>query len=146
MTKTAKSSVPSVPSVSPTKRKSTVTVIYRPIEYPDGTTDPAITKWNGITFRANVPVELDPTDKAHCIIQLLPVEIPGQNGETLTKHKEKPVFMGDLARENPSFEVDGKRARRKINTRVVPPAGAEWAEKNEGEISYSDTIDTSVAA
>ncbi len=134
------------PQASPKAAKSTATVVYRPLEYRDGTTDPAITKWNGITFRANVPVELDPKNPAHHIVQLLPKVFAGQGGEALTKHVETKVFMGDMARDNPSFEVDGKRARRKVSTRVVPPPGAEWTEAHEGQISESDEIDTSVAA
>jgi hypothetical protein len=135
---------PKVPAAqaAPKPAKKTVTVIYRPIDIMD----PNVTKWNGITFHANVPVELDPANKAHYIVQLLPKEFAGPDGEVRTKHKEEPVFMGDMARENPSFEVDGKKARRKISSRKVPPPGAEWSEAHEGEISYSDEIDTSVAA
>jgi len=130
--------------------KSTVTVIYRPLEHfvldakgkpTSSHWDPPVTKWNGIVFRANEPVELDPKNPAHHVTQLLPIELPGQNGETLTKHKEKAVFMGDMARGNPSFEVDGKRAKRKVSTRVVPPPGAEWTEANEGTVSDSDEVD-----
>jgi hypothetical protein len=117
--------------------KSTVTVIYRPLDV----TDPNVTKWNGILFRANEPVELDSKNPAHHVTQLLPVEYPGQNGETLTKHKEQAVFMADMARSNPSFEVDGVRARRKVSTRKVPPPGAEWTEAHEGNVSESDQVD-----
>lgn len=134
----AKASVPAISSKPP---KSTVTVIYRPFEG-----DPAYTRWNGIRFDANVPVELDPKNRDHHVMQLLPITREGTNGETLTKHVEKPVFMGDIARNNPSFEVDGKRARRKVSTRMVPPPGAEWTDAHEGQISDSDEIDTSVAA
>jgi hypothetical protein len=145
----AKSSVPkagSAAQASPKACKATVTVVYRPLEYRDGSTDPANVKWNGIQFKANVPVELDPKNPAHHIVQLLPRTFPGQNGEALTKHVESKVFMGDMARDNPSFEVDGKRVKRKVSTRVVPPPGAEWTEAHEGRISESDEIDTSVAA
>lgn len=122
--------------------KGTVTVIYRPINFDDR----PVVKWNGLTFHANVPVELDPALEAHHIVQLLPKTYPGANGEVLTKHSEAKVFMGELAKANPSFEVDGVRAKRKINTRVVPPPGAEWTEAHEGQISTSDEIDQSVAA
>jgi len=142
----AKAATPAAPHPSTSAQgrapKRTVSVVYCPLNV----TDPNVTKWNGVTFRANVPVELDPDNKAHYVEVPLPRTITGQNGEALTKHVESPVFMGELAKRNPSFEVDGVRARAKRNTRVVPPPGAEWTEAHEGAISYSDEIDESVAA
>lgn len=132
----------SVPQTSAKPPKSTVTVTYRPLDIGD----PPYTRWNGVRFDANVAVELDPKNPAHHVMQLLPIAREGTNGETLTKHVETKVFMGDIARDNPSFEVDGKRARRKINTRKVPPPGAEWTDAHEGQLSYSDEIDASIAA
>jgi hypothetical protein len=120
---------------------TTVSVIYRPY---DG--DPHTVKWNGVQFRANVPVTLDRANREHHIEQLLPKQFPGTNGETLTKHIPALVFMGDMARTNPSFEVDGERARRKINTRVVPAPGQDWSEAHEGQISESDIIDDFASA
>jgi len=130
-------------STAPKASKKTVAVTYRPLNTDDRTE----IVWNKVKFLANVPVELDPNDKAHGYDVPMPKQYPGQNGETLTKHVETWVSMIDIAKDNPSFEVEGfPRARRKISTRKVPPPGAEWTEKNEGEISISDTIDTSVAA
>jgi hypothetical protein len=148
------------PAAAPARAsKRTVSVIYRPLEHkqlrigPTGELqygashwDPPNTKWYGITFRANIPVELDPDNPAHFVAALLPKTYPGANGEMLTKHVESKLFMGELAKTNPSFEVDGVIAKRKKNTRVVPPPGAEWTEANEGVISDSDEIDRSVAA
>jgi hypothetical protein len=143
----AKAPKPATVAAAPAQRsKNTVTVIYRPLSYANDATDPARTKWNGILFNANVPVELDRDNPAHYISQLLPKTYPGSNGETLTKHTEQKVFMGEIAKGNPSFEVDGKRVKPKKNTRVVPPPGAEWTDANEGVISDSDEIDRSVAA
>jgi hypothetical protein len=139
----AKSSI-SVPQVrAPNGRPSrTVSVTYVPIDIGD----PHMTRWNGVAFKANVPVELDPDNPDHYVIQLLPKTFPGTNGEVLTKHVEAKVFMGDMARTNPGFEVDGKKIRRKVSTRKVPPPGAEWTDAHEGQLSYSDEIDTGVAA
>jgi hypothetical protein len=122
--------------------KTTVSVTYVPINDDDRPK----TKWNNVEFRANVPVELDPANPDHYVVQLLPKAYPGANGETLTKHVESKVFMGEMAKGNPSFIVDGKRARRKVSTRKVPPVGAEWTEAHEGEISYSDEVVSGVAA
>jgi hypothetical protein len=133
---------PTAPQAAKPAHKTTVSVTYRPLDIGD----PHVMKWNGITFNANVPVELDPKNPAHQVMQLLPTEIPGPNGEVLKKFKETPMFMGDMARNNPGFEVDGVRCRRRVNTRKVPPPGAEWTEAHEGQVSYSDEIDASVTA
>ena len=106
-------------TAAPTRvRKNTVSVTY----LADKVGDPSFTKWNGITFKANVPVELDPDNDAHYLASLLPTRVE-QGGEVRTKHVEGRIFMGDLARTNPSFEVDG--APGKENTESPPP-GAEW--------------------
>jgi hypothetical protein len=138
--KTVSHETVSLPSEVSKPTKS-VQVTYRPY---DG--DPHSVKWNGVLFRANVPVTLDRANREHHIEQLLPKQYPGTNGETLTKHVPALVFMGDMARTNPSFEVDGERARRKINTRVVPAPGQEWSEAHEGQISESYERDDSIAA
>lgn len=137
----AKASVPQTRAA-----KNTVTVTYRPLEYSNGTMDPARTKWNGITFEANVPVELDPENPAHYVTQLVVKGAQNAEGEMRTKAVEAKVFMGEMAKNNPSFEVDGRRAKRKVNTRIVPPPGAEWTEQHEGQISNSEELDQSVAA
>lgn len=119
---------------------NTIQVIYRPF---DG--DPHTTKWNGIVFRANVPVTLNKGNPGHYIEQLLPKTVEGANGESHTKHVTAKVFMGDLARTNPSYEVDGERAKKLVNKRILPPAGHGWAEDHEDDISESTAIDASVA-
>jgi hypothetical protein len=126
--------------------KQTVSVTYIPLEHAGGHFDPPVIKWNGITFRANVPVKLDADNPDHHIMQLLPRTFPGTNGEVLTKHVECKVFMGEVAKGNPSFSVDGVRAKRKVSTRTVPAPGAEWTEAHEGQVSYSDQLDAGVAA
>jgi hypothetical protein len=120
---------------------NTVTVIYRP-----GSGDPHTVKWNGITFKANVPIALFRNKPEHYIEQLLPKQFPGLHGEINTKHAPTQVFMGEMAKNNPFFEVDGVKAKRVIAHGAVPPAGAEWAGTHEAEISKSDEIDESVAA
>ena len=111
-------------------------VIYRPF---DG--EPHTTKWNGIVFKANVPVLLDRNNPAHSYEQLLPKTIPGPNGEIHTKHVPTKVFMGEIAKGNPAFEVDGVRTPRMVNKRILPPAGHGWAEDHEDEISESTQLE-----
>lgn len=106
-----------------------VQVTYCPF---DG--DPHSTVWHGVTFKANVPVMLHRDMKDHYIEQLLPRNFAGTNGEVLTKHVPAMMFMGDLARGNPSFEVDGERAKRLVNKRILPQAGHGWAEDHADEI------------
>lgn len=140
---------PAAPAAS---KRSTVRVTYRPLEHAqliigqDGKAkrgpvfqDPASLKWNGITFHANVPVELDPKNKAHGYLVPMPKEIAGANGEVLTKHRDTWVSMIDLAKDNPSFEVEGfPRAKVKKSNRLVPAAGFEWANEHEDEIYEED--------
>lgn len=125
-----------VHTIEPFRHATTVQVTYRPF---DG--DPHSVTWNGVKFRANVPIELSRDNTAHYVEQLLPKQFPGLNGEINTKHMPAKVFMGDMAKTNPSFEVDGHRERKKVNSRIVPPPGAEWTDVHEGEISYSSRLD-----
>jgi hypothetical protein len=134
----AKPPAPAAQAAKP--KKNTVTVVYSPTD-----DSPATTKAYGFTFKANVPLEFDPENTAHYVMQLLP-KVTHVDGEARTKHAEQPVFIPDVARGNFQFVVDGKRAKRKISTRKVPAPGAEWTEAHEGQISDSDEIDASVAA
>jgi hypothetical protein len=129
-------------------KRATVRVTYRPIEHinyrinekgervPNGISyDLPVITWNKIKFEANVPAELDPKNKAHGYEVPMPKEYAGPDGEVRTKHRETWVSMIDLAKDNPSFEVEGfPRAKVKKSKRVLPPAGHEWADTHEDEI------------
>lgn len=115
--------------MAPSKRHTTIT--YVPIHDDDR---PA-TEWNRIKFKANVPVELDRKNPAHWIMQLLREETKNpQTGGVAYNFIEKRVFMGDAAKGNPSWEVDGVRPKHIAVTAKVPPAGAEWAGTNRDEL------------
>jgi hypothetical protein len=112
-------------------RKTTVSVTYRPLNV----TDPNVITWNRIKFEANVPVELDPKNKAHGYPVPLSTEGVGPEGEKRLRFRETWVSMIELAKDNPSFEVEGfERAKVKKSKRVVPPAGHEWAAEHDDEI------------
>lgn len=112
-------------------KRSTVAVTYRPIN----PTDPNVVRWNGIKFEANVPVQLDPNNPAHKIENHLATEVEGPEGETRLKYRKTLVSMIELAKFNPSFEVEGfPRAKQKKSKRVVPPPGGEWASEHADEI------------
>lgn len=103
---------------------------------PLNPTDPNVVKWNGVTFRANVPMALN---EFHYVIIDKPHEIPQGDGTIRTITKQTKVAMVELAKGNPSFKVDGfPRAKVRKSTRVVPPPGAEWTNAHEGEISEAD--------
>jgi hypothetical protein len=108
-----------------------VKVIYRPLGYPNGMFDPAVVKWNGVVFHANVPVMLDPAK--HFVLTPY-MEIINIDGNNKSIERERKVSMIELAKTNPSFQVEGfSRATVKKSSRVVPPAGAVWDEANDRE-------------
>ncbi len=112
-------------------KRATIRVTYRPLNV----TDPNVITWNKIKFQANVAVDLDPKNKAHGYEVPMPRETTSADGEIRTKHRETWVSMIDLAKDNPSFEVEGfPRAKQKKSKRVLPPAGHEWADTHEDEI------------
>jgi hypothetical protein len=112
-------------------KRSGIRVTYRPLNV----TDPNVITWNRIKFEANVAVELDPKNKAHGYEVPLPRQTTDASGEVHTKHKETWVSMIELAKDNPSFEVEGfPRAKYRKPKGVVPPAGHEWAGTHEHEI------------
>ncbi len=122
---------PTAAAKAPSASKSTIRVTYR----PPNVTDPNEMIWNKIKFQANVPVELDPKNKAHGYEVPMPKEYAGPDGEVRTKHRETWVSMIELAKDNPSFEVEGfPRAKYRKPKGVVPPAGHEWAGTHEHEI------------
>lgn len=74
---------------------ATAKVMYQPLDAGD----PHMTVWNGHTFHANVPKELD---------------------------RVKHADMIETARGNPWFSVDGKSHKRRAPDREpVPPPGAD---------------------
>ena len=158
----AKTSKP-LASAAAKPARNTLSVIYRPIEHAASDYDPPVVVWNKIKFHANIPVELNPRNRAHYIEQLIPKQFVSGDGEVRTKHLPQMVFMGELAKHNSSFEVEGfARAKHVMPTvtladgkkvrATVPPAGAEWAGTNRadlipaGEIDYPDDFDPAAAA
>lgn len=124
--------MPKVPTAAPAApKRSTVAVTYRPLN----PTDPNMVRWNGIKFEANIPVHLDPSNPKHKIENHIGTETEGPEGETRIKMRKTLVSMIELAKLNPSFEVEGfTRAKVKKSKRVVPAPGAEWADTHEEEI------------
>jgi hypothetical protein len=90
-----------------------------------------------IEFPVNEPVLLDPKNRAHGAIQLMPIQVPHPQGSgTAMKHQETWVFWGDILKEHPDFEVEGHpRAVRLKPVGKVPAPGAQWHEDHAGDIA-----------
>lgn len=87
------------------------------VTYIPGDGDPHKVLWNGIEFRANVPVTLHrdrmvsvPLRKEHYLA----------DGTLQSRGVEQKVSMIELARHNPSFSVDGVKTERLIGTARLP--------------------------
>jgi len=95
--------------------------------------DPHTMVWNGVKFHARVPVILDPSK--HFVVAPLPKEHILPDGTVQTRHSEGKVSMIELAKANPSFQVEGfPRAKVKTSKRIVPPPGKDWDESNDAEL------------
>jgi hypothetical protein len=77
-------------------------VTYRP-----GPEDRARTVWNGVTFVANQPVTLSLDNPRHYVENDIPKPMTTDDGELKTQTRRVRMFMGELAKSNPHFEVEG---------------------------------------
>lgn len=76
------------------------------ITYVPGEGDPVKTVWNGIEFRANVPVAV-PLNKMIHKVPLRTEWVDPTTGELRSKAKESSISMVELAKNNACFSVDG---------------------------------------
>ena len=109
-----------------------VTVTFK----PEGRVfEPAV--YAGVEFPVNEPVLLDPKNRKHHVTQLLGKKCahPTLAGATAISFEEERVFLADMLKENPDFEVEGhERAIRRKPVGRVPPPGSMWTEDHAGEI------------
>ena len=96
----------------PGQEKLSASVTYIP-----GDGDPVRTVWNGVEFRANVPVDI-PLTKT--VLAPMRKEHYLADGTLQSRGVETKVSMVDLARGNPSFSVDGVQAARKSGAARLP--------------------------
>jgi hypothetical protein len=82
---------------------------YDDITYFPGEGDPVRTSWNGLTFVAHIPTKVS---KKHTVLAPMPVEVTMPDGTVQTRHVEKRIPMAELAKNNPTFMVNGKQADR----------------------------------
>lgn len=85
------------PARAASKDSSQVTYIPR-----DG--DPIRTVWNGVEFRANIPVVIPHSKMVNTLVVQ---ETKGPEGDIRTKGVETKTSMVEMAKTNPFFEVDG---------------------------------------
>lgn len=89
--------------------KGALKVTYRP---SDDLGDPPFVRWNGVLFRANVPVLLDPAKHYVDDVPLVATK-EGENGVIVNVTRRARMSMIQLAKDNHTFEVEGcERAAR----------------------------------
>jgi len=108
---------------------------YDEITYLPGDGDPPRTRWNGVEFKAHIPVKVLRTQ---VVSVPMPIQTKGQDGELIngivqpdgsiqTRHVERKVPMVELAKNNPAFSVNGETpAKRKMGTAKVPTDSDEY--------------------
>lgn len=114
---------------------------------PREPTDPAMMIWNGVKFPANIPVELDPNNRAHGYPVPMPKHsVDPSTGEPRTKHIETWVSMVDLAKTNPSFQVEGEvpAAVRKPGRPRTPRTSEDYRAHAQMWITSSEDPDEMV--
>lgn len=84
--------------------------------------DPVRTKWNGIEFKAYVPVKVS---RRHTVQVLLRITQDMPDGTVVTKAVEKRIPMVELARNNARFSVNGKAPAKKAEAKARVPASPD---------------------
>jgi len=111
---------------------------------PHDPTDPHMNIWNGIKFPANVPIELDPKNRAHGYSVPLPTKKTDPvTGREMLEYKETWVSMIELAKTNPSFQVEGEAPAlaRKPGRPRTPRTSEDYRSHAQAWISASDDFE-----
>ncbi len=99
------------------EKSATAEITYIP---QDG--DKPITKVGGVTFHANVPVQVGPAVKV-MQLHVVPHTVGDRSG---TRTIEVGVPLAEVLRGNPSFKIDGIQAERKRGTDRLPQSPEEY--------------------
>ena len=108
------------------------------ITYLPGEGDPVKTVWNGIEFRANIPVAV-PLNKT--ILVPLRKEWIDNNGDLKSKAVETRISMVEMAKTNACFSVDGAPPpERKHGAHRLPTDADQYRGYALGWIRETNTL------
>lgn len=97
---------------------------YAEVTYlPINRDDPHTIEWHGIKFMAHVPVKIS---LKHGYLVPSRTENTLPDGSVVTKHVEKMIMLVELARNNPSFLVDGVQCEQKFGKARTPETAPEY--------------------
>jgi len=108
---------------------------------PQDSSDPAMNIWNGVKFQANVPVELDPKNRAHGYpVPVRRTITDPVTGREMFEYKETWVSMIELAKTNPSFQVEGEvpAVARKPGRPRIPRTSEDYRSHAQAWIAAAD--------
>lgn len=95
--------------------------------YHPGPDDKAKTVWNGVTFMAGTPVTISLDNPRHYVAVDMPHQIDMPDGTYTTRTVHKKIFMGELAKGMPTFELEGHpRFIKKLIEGRKPQSSAEY--------------------
>jgi hypothetical protein len=104
------------------KQQKLVDVEVDEITYIPEEGDPIWARWNGIEFKAHVPVKLS---RKHAYDVPMPTQHTLADGTIVTKHVEKRVSMVEIAKGNPKFSVNGEAPAKKREDESRVPTNSE---------------------
>jgi hypothetical protein len=84
--------------------------------------DPVRVKWNGIEFKAHVPVKIS---RKHTVLSLIRKEREMSDGQIVSRALEQRIPMVDLARGNCRFMVNGEAPAERKTGRVAAPENSD---------------------
>jgi hypothetical protein len=108
---------------------------------PADPTSPAVLSWNGIEFPANTPIELDPVRHSY-MVPIVDKWVDEKTGEVRSKATEKRISMVEIAKTNPSFQVEGEAPpARKPGRPRTPKTSDEYRNYAQAWIAASEDHD-----
>jgi hypothetical protein len=115
---------------------------YDEITYVPGPQDPNFTRFNNVTFKANVPTKVE---HSKTVQQLIRKVREHDDGSVTTSGVETRVTMAKALEDNPCFSINGKPPRPRKRAEAKLPATAEqyraWATKWIAESDDGSAMD-----
>jgi len=121
---TAKTGAGDKPTAAQLQTQAKAAETVDEITYHPGEGDPARTKWNGLEFKAYVPVKVS---AKHTVAVPIREEIKQPDGSIITRAVERRIPMLELARQNHKFSVNGEAPfMHKMGAARVPTTPDEY--------------------